>query len=225
MTWSLFSLLNGLIYEATMVQYLTQGKVSTNIKRMRDLKDNMMTILIYPDFKNIFKDLADDKSGVDYYRNLYQRQKLVSTLSEPIKRIALAKDAVLMTEVLYANIIKMQSEFKDQLHVVDSGPPSRYSSNLVPITSPYKTKFDEIYMRVLEFGFMPKWSNDVLEYMQRKNKEVGDGDDEVYTMRELFFIFSYFLVSCAFCSAVFCIELLWYYFKKSWFWKCKNKLC
>lgn len=218
-TWSLFSLLNGLIYEATMVEYLTKGKVSTNIKRMRDLKDNTMTIFIFPSFKNIFKDMADPKSGIDYYQNFYERQKLITNFDEPIQRIARQKNAVLMTSLLLANIMKEQSEFKEDLHIVDSGPPSRLCSNLIPITSPYKSKFDEIYMKVLEFGFMPKWSDDVLEYLMQKNVEIVDDDDEVYTMRELIFIFWYFLVCCSFCCLIFCLELFVYYF-----WR-RKKLC
>ncbi|XP_026483023.1 uncharacterized protein LOC113391295 [Ctenocephalides felis] len=170
-TWALLSMINGFIYAATMVEHLTGGRVSMNLQRMRNLKDNDMKILVHHRFKDIIKDMAESDAAPDYYKDLYKRQIVVNTTEEALERIAESKDAVLFTTLVLAHVFKMHSVHKEDLNVLNSGPPNRYSSNLVPNSSPYKPSFDEIYMRIKEFGLMPKWSNDVLDYAMRKNEE------------------------------------------------------
>lgn len=209
-TWSMLSLINISLYGATMVEHLTRGKVSTNLERMRDLQYNKLKILVHHGVKDVIKDMAQSDAAPDYYKDLYKRQILIDSTEEGLERVAKKKDAVMMYTLLLAQFQKLYSQYKDDLYVLNSGPPSRFSSHLVPTTSPYKSEFDKIYQRITESGLMPKWSDEMLQYtsdrIKRERKDYSD--DAVYTMRELEFIFQTFGACCAVCFLVFCLEVL-----------------
>lgn len=214
--WTFFSLINGFIYCATMVEHLTSGTISMDIDSVENLAQTDLTVLVFKSLQVLLKDIALAEGTPDYYKILYSRQVAITNIEEGIRRVAIERDSTLLCPLLAAQTQKITSVHGSKIHILPHGIPSRYSAHLVPILSPYAQSFNEILMKIRESGLMPKWKDDVfykINAILERNFE-SDNLQGVYSMRELDFLFWCWFGCCCVACLIFAGELYIYYFSK-----------
>lgn len=225
--WAFFSLINGFIYCATMVEHLTTGTVSMDLDSVEELAQSDLKILTVKSMKDLIKNIALIENAPPHYKTLYSRQLVVEDRDEAIKRVAMKRDSAFLCTLLFGQIQKIKSGLGNKLHVLQEGIPSRYKSHLVPLTSPYTPRFNEILMKIRESGLMPKWKDDVFYRVKTRLERNFEKDNlaGVYSMRELGFLFWCWMGCCGVAFLVFLGELYLYHKDKKvkFKWKIKFK--
>lgn len=218
--WIFFSMITCIMYQSKMVESLTTSKSSKDINTIEELADSGYKLFIRQGFGRMIDHIVDSEEYPEIYETLKSRMVEISENDALISRVYEKKDGVAFCSMAECELLKMtiysNETGRDLLHVFGEHFGGMQHAQVSHIRSAFRQRFLDIILAICESGFILKWGD--LDYhrlkissMRRRHEFIKDIRSNVFSMRELRFIFQFLVLAWVICFIVFLLELFWNY--------------
>ncbi|XP_043492368.1 uncharacterized protein LOC122517838 [Polistes fuscatus] len=154
-----------------------------------------------------------------YFGNDTILKRMVQTpdIKECVKHLILYKNTSCYHETSKLRLIYMSKRYngKPITKVTDICQKNRYLVYLLPKTTPYLNRFNEILLRIIESGIKDKWSRDWLFNLEKKHKMNYSVNANAVMQQSIITIMKFLLYDYLIIFVLFVLELLFHYFDRA----------